>query len=194
MDSFWSLFADCYYGSLLLLQSSPLWSALPLLRMGETVTLNNRRFMLGRKLGEGGYAVVHSAEEILPDDPTAGAFGAAQTARGRRCRAHYAMKRIFVAGGEQMEAARREVEALRALQHANVLPLLDWCVADGGPASVAGPLGAFASGGATAVPRDEPCAACQSVMLLFPAYQDGTLQEEIDRLAAAGGQQKLSPL
>ncbi|WIA19338.1 hypothetical protein OEZ85_003970 [Tetradesmus obliquus] len=77
-----------------------------------------------------------------------------------------AIKKIIAASGEKLSAARKEVEVLRALSHVHCLHLLDHAI--------------------------NPCSSSSSlaysVLLVFPAYEDGTLADELERLAAAGRQ------
>ncbi|WIA39605.1 hypothetical protein OEZ86_005687 [Tetradesmus obliquus] len=77
-----------------------------------------------------------------------------------------AIKKIIAASGEKLSAARKEVEVLRALSHVHCLHLLDHAI--------------------------NPCSSSSSlaynVLLVFPAYEDGTLADELERLSAAGRQ------
>jgi serine/threonine protein kinase len=83
---------------------------------------------------------------------------------------------INAASGDRLQQAKREIATMRALSHPNCLPLLDHAVC-------AGRAGAAASGGAGGGGRT-PHEGC-TVLLLFPAFEDGTLFDELQRLAAA---------
>lgn len=176
MEGLWSLFTECYYGSLILLQNSDVWKHLPLPQFVEEVNINQRRFRLLDKIGEGGYAIVYAAQQVAGSPITED-----------ESHARFAIKRIFASCGEQLEGARREVEVMRALHHPNVLPLLDSCVCD---SQTSGEValrrftasGPFDSGGDS---EPEHAAPNANVHMVFPLYGDGTLAEECQRLAAS---------
>ena len=101
---------------------------------------------------------------------------------------HYALKKIAAASRERLADARREVEAMKALGaprgHPNCLPLLDHAVVAPGAGGGAGGGGGGAGvggGGGSGSGSGAPV-----VYLLFPCYEDGTLAEEVARLAARG--------
>eukprot|EP00775_Hariotina_reticulata_P010618 gene10618-10776_t len=80
-----------------------------------------------------------------------------------------AIKKILAASGEKLREAKREVEVLKQLSHINCLPLLDHAIHQNG---------------------QNNSTLSYTVLLVFPAYQDGNLADELERLGAAG--QKLS--
>jgi serine/threonine protein kinase len=79
-------------------------------RGGGAVTINDRAFAVGRRLGEGGYSFVHLATD-------------------RHSKKQFALKRMLCQTAEQAQAARREVEAHAALAPlcpAHIAPLVDY--------------------------------------------------------------------
>ncbi|KAF6249724.1 kinase-like domain-containing protein [Scenedesmus sp. NREL 46B-D3] len=77
-----------------------------------------------------------------------------------------AIKKIIAASGEKLSAAKKEVEVLLALAHAHCLHLLDHAIH----------------------PSSSSSSLAYNVLLVFPAFEDGTLADELERLAAAGRQ------
>ncbi|KAL4222069.1 Serine/threonine-protein kinase 16 [Mactra antiquata] len=84
-----------------------------LLRMGcicgkESFTINNRRFYIRSRLGEGGFSVV----DLLEDS---------------RTHTLYAMKRITCHGETDERIAMNEVKIMNSLKHRNIVPLEEHC-------------------------------------------------------------------
>ncbi|GBF99323.1 serine threonine kinase [Raphidocelis subcapitata] len=163
IERVWELICECLAGLL----SGP-----SLLGLGraEIVAVGDRRFRVIRQLGEGGYAFVHLVRELptpqrplVEDEPLA-------------------LKRVFAASGERLRDAQREIETTRALAHPNCLPLLAHAAADAGAPGAGG-----GGGGARGQGQGQgQGGGGRTVSMLFPAFEDGTLAEEVARLAAAG--------
>ncbi|OPL07280.1 hypothetical protein AM593_01196, partial [Mytilus galloprovincialis] len=80
-----------------------------LIRMGcicgkEALRINDRRFYLRSRLGEGGFSYVDLIEEI-------------------RTHKDYALKRITCHSNEEERIALQEIELMRTFQHPNIIPL-----------------------------------------------------------------------
>jgi hypothetical protein len=87
-------------------------------------------------------------------------------------------QKINAASGERLAEARREIATMRALSHPSCLPLLDHAICTpGGPGGGSGAGGGSGPGGG---------GGGAAVLLLFPAFEDGTLAEELARLGATG--------
>lgn len=76
-----------------------------------------------------------------------------------------AIKKILAGSAEQLASAKSEVSVLQALSHVNCLPLLAHSITQSSSAAAG---------------------RAYEVLLVFPAYQDGTLLNELDRLAVEG--------
>nr|XP_022309953.1 serine/threonine-protein kinase 16-like [Crassostrea virginica] len=87
-----------------------MYSLWQLLNMGncvcglETLTINNRRFYVRNRLGEGGFSYVDLVED----------------ARNHK---DYALKRITCHSKEEERVAAQEVELMRRFKHPNIIPL-----------------------------------------------------------------------
>lgn len=84
-------------------------SILSLIRMGcicgkEAIRINNRRFYLRSRLGEGGFSYVDLIEDA-------------------RTHKDYALKRITCHSKEEERVALQEIELMRTFQHPNIVPL-----------------------------------------------------------------------
>jgi serine/threonine kinase 16 len=77
----------------------------------------------------------------------------------------YAIKKTMANGDDMLRLIESEVTTLRELQHPNLLHLVDSCITSS---------------------RTSTGGMLYEAYLLFPAYEDGTLAAELDRLAAAG--------
>ncbi|GLC35160.1 hypothetical protein PLESTM_000286100 [Pleodorina starrii] len=115
---------DCWaYGaSYLPLCGLPNWAAafLPQLGSGEIIPLGSRRFRVLQKLGEGGYAVVYLVSEMATAD---------HPHPDPELRA---LKKVLVQSSEHFDAVQQEMLVHSAVQHhPNILPLLDYCCAEG---------------------------------------------------------------
>jgi serine/threonine protein kinase len=146
-----------------------------------------------KKLGEGGYAYVYLVREL--PTPTTPLVDTSQP---------LALKRLHAATRERLECARREIEAMRAVApHGGCLELLDYAIA---PAAGAAPGGSAAGGGARELDIlgrpavDGPGGAVTGgggggagwvVCMLTPAFEDGTLADEVAALHKTGA--RLSP-
>eukprot|EP00877_Chromochloris_zofingiensis_P009930 jgi/Chrzof1/5190/Cz15g15140.t1 len=76
----------------------------------------------------------------------------------------YALKKVIAATGEQLTNAKREIEFMQLFRHPNLLPLLQHAV----------------------LPLQSDSGLAYIIYMLTPAYQDGTLVEELDRLRVQG--------
>lgn len=85
-----------------------------LFRMGcicgkESITINNRRFYIRSRLGEGGFSVVDLLEDA-------------------RNHTMYAMKRITCHDKNDEQVAMREVEIMKSTKHSNLVPLIEYAM------------------------------------------------------------------
>ncbi|KAK3741304.1 hypothetical protein RRG08_034349 [Elysia crispata] len=75
----------------------------------EALTIEDRKFYLKQRLGEGGFSYVDLVEESTTRKP-------------------FALKRILCHNEEEESIALQEVEIMRAISHPNVIPLECYCL------------------------------------------------------------------
>lgn len=92
----------------------------------EEIKIGSKNVRILNKIAEGGYSCVYLAEEVVGEGTSYG---------GPR----YALKRIACGGREQLAEAKKEIDVMQSLEHANILVLKGHAVvaakAGSGPAT-----------------------------------------------------------
>jgi hypothetical protein len=109
----------------------------------RVLSVNNRRLVVVRELGEGGFSFVYLT-------------------RDKRTGKLFAVKQLRAQSQEQSRMVRREIEVQQALEHPNILPLIDHAT--------------------KSLPRYD------EILLVFPAYQRGTVYDVVREMHLRGQQ------
>ena len=114
-----------------------------------------------------------------------------------------ALQQVLAPGGEQLDQIQREIDIHASLCHPSILPLLAYDIQLGSSPGPAGPsqLRNYSTNTSASLQLDHvavdmepslPGAGDATAYLLFPAYPDGTLAEEVERLAQSTAGPKLT--
>lgn len=118
---------------------------------GSDVWINEKRFRIVRTLGEGGFSFVYLVKEQPGGRPGKQATNPSLTADDGL----YALKKVVIQTGEQLELVKKEIHVTSLFNHPNLLPLIDHAII-----SVKGPQEGMWN---------------QEAYLLFPVCLEGTL-------------------
>ncbi|XP_075519430.1 uncharacterized protein LOC142553221 [Primulina tabacum] len=122
---------------------------------GGDVWINENRFRIVRKLGEGGFAYVFLVKEVLSDPSVPGISAKIKDSSHISDDGTYAVKKILIQNNEQLELVREELRVSSKFSHPNLLPLLDHAI--------------------IAVKPSQDQSWKNEAYLLFPVHLDGTL-------------------
>ncbi|XP_031493158.1 uncharacterized protein LOC116259464 [Nymphaea colorata] len=126
---------------------------------GGDVWINENRFRIIRQLGEGGFAFVYLVKEVTPE----GSGSKFKDPSHVSDNGMYAMKKVLIQSGEQLELVRQEISVSSLFSHPNLLPLLDHATI------------------AVKGPQED---SCHEAYLLFPVHLDGTLLDNVKSMKA----------
>ncbi|KAI9088357.1 hypothetical protein K1719_029806 [Acacia pycnantha] len=123
------------------------------------VWINENRFRILRKLGEGGFSYIYLVKEVVTDSSPALSGGG--LSKKLKDSSHvsddgtYAMKKVLIQNNEQLELVKEEIRVSSLFSHPNLLPLLDHAI--------------------ISVEPTKETSWTHEAYLLFPVHLDGTL-------------------